>query len=270
MSTAGGLLRPLFPAILTALAALTIWGCTSGDSNSADRGNGNNSGTTVEASCDAIKEIDSYRYTIALKLQSSAFDEQGQPTPDPLSVFTEALTDLFRDMELEGAFVAPDRSQAVLRFPGQELELRTIGDRSWVRFGATWQDQESPPGEDAILTPAAVCADLVKDLAPTLSGSSGEEEVVNGIQTVHHRLDKADLKGLPALLGRSGEDGLPTEFGVDVWLERDNGWPVRLEIAAADTDEGGEPISLELFMEFSEINDPTIEINPPPVSPAQT
>src|SRR3989304_6222620 len=180
MSTAGGLLRPLFPAILTALAALTIWGCTSGDSNSADRGNGNNSGTTVEASCDAIKEIDSYRYTIALKLQSSAFDEQGQPTPDPLSVFTEALTDLFRDME-------------------------------------------SPPGEDAILTPAAVCADLVKDLAPTLSGSSGEKEVVNGIQTVHHRLDKAALKGRPALLGRSGEDGLPTEFGVDVWLERDNG-----------------------------------------------
>src|SRR3989304_4739304 len=165
MSTAGGLLRPLFPAILTALAALTIWGCTSGDSNSADRGNGNNSGPPVEASCDAIKEIDSYRYTIALKLQSSAFDEQGQPTPDPLSVFTEALTDLFRDMELEGAFVAPDR------------------------------------------------ADLVKDLAPTLSGSSGEEEVVNGIQTVHHRLDKADLKGLPALLGRSGEEGLPTEFG---------------------------------------------------------
>src|SRR3990172_5731999 len=229
MSTAGGLFRPLFPAILTALAALTIWGCTSGDSNSADRGNGNNSGTTVEASCDAIKEIDSYRYTIALKLQSSAFDEQGQPTPDPLSVFTEALTDLFRDMELEGAFVAPDRSQAVLRFPGQELELRTIGDRSWVRFGATWQDQESPPGEDAILTPAAVCADLVEGLAPSLAAGSGEEEVVNGIETVHYRLDQADLNGLPALPGQSGEEGLPSEVGVDGWLGRTEGWPVRLD-----------------------------------------
>jgi len=267
-------LRALFPTILTtltALAALTIWACTGGNSNSANPGgDGSNGRAKVEASCDAIKEIESYRYTITLKLQSPAFEQRDQATPDPLSEFTQALTDLFRDMELDGAYVAPDRSQAVLRFPGQELELRTIGDKSWVRFGATWQDQESPPGEDAILTPAAVCADLVEGLAPSLAAGSGEEEVVNGIETVHYRLDKADLNGLPALLGQSGEEGLPSEFGVDVWLERNNGWPVRLEIAAADTGEDGEPISLELSMEFSEINDPTIEINPPPVSPADT
>ncbi|MDO8612081.1 MAG: hypothetical protein Q7R32_04570 [Dehalococcoidia bacterium] len=267
-------MRALFPTILTALtalAALTIWACTGGNSNSANPGgDGSNGRAKVEASCDAIKEIESYRYTISLKLQSPAFEQRDQATPDPLSEFTQALTDLFRDMELDGAYVAPDRSQAVLRFPGQELELRTIGDKSWVRFGATWQDQESPPGEDAILTPAAVCADLVEDLAPSLAAGSGEEEVVNGIETVHYRLDKADLNGLPALLGQSGEEGLPSEFGVDVWLERNNGWPVRLEIAAADTGEDGEPISLELSMEFSAINDPTIEINPPPVSPAQT
>ena len=267
-------MRPLFPTILTALtalAALTIWACTGGNSNSANPGgDGSNGRAKVEASCDAIKEIESYRYTITLKLQSPAFEQRDQATPDPLSEFTQALTDLFRDMELDGAYVAPDRSQAVLRFPGQELELRTIGDKSWVRFGATWQDQESPPGEDAILTPAAVCADLVEDLAPSLAAGSGEEEPVNGIQTIHYRLDKADLKGLPALLGRSGQEGLPSEFGVDVWLERNNGWPVQLEIVAADTGEDGEPISLELSMEFSEVNDPTIEIDPPPVSPAQT
>jgi hypothetical protein len=264
-------LRPLFPTILTALAALAIWGCTGGDSNSTDNGGGDNSGrASVDASCDAIKEIQSYRYTISLKLESPAFEQLDKATPDPLTEFTEALTDLFRDMELDGAYVAPDRSQAVLRFPGQELELRTIGDKSWVRFGATWQDQEPPPGEDAILTPAAVCADLVADLAPSLAAASGEEEIVNGIKTVYYGLDRADLKGLPALLGQSGEEGLPSEFGVDVWLERDEGWPVRLEITAADPGENGEPISLELSMEFSEINDPTIEINPPPVSPAQT
>ena len=263
-------LRPLFPTILTALAALAIWGCTSAGSNSADSGDSNDGRARVQASCDAIKQIQSYRYTISMKLQSPALDQKSTATPDPLSQFTEALTDLFKDMELDGAYVAPNRSQAVLRFPGQELELRTIGDKSWVRFGATWQDQESPPGEDAILTPAAVCADLVKDLAPSLAAGSGQEETVNGIQTVHYRLDKADLKGLPALLGRSGEEGLPSEFGVDVWLERNEGWPVRLEIAAVDTGAGSEPTSLELSMQFSGINDPSIEINPPPVSPAQT
>jgi hypothetical protein len=172
-------------------------------------------------------------------------------------------------MQLEGAFVAPDRSQALLRFQDQELELRTIGDKSWIRQGATWQEQE-PPSEDAVLNPASVCADLVEDLAPSLAAGSGEEEVVNGIETIHYRLDKADLKGLPELLGRSGEEGLPSEFAVDVWLERNDGWPVRLEVAAADTDEEGQPLSLELIMEFSDIDDPTIEIEPPPVSPAQT
>jgi hypothetical protein len=94
--------------------------------------------------------------------------------------------------------------------------------------------------------------------------------VVNGIETVHYRLDEADLKALPELLGRSGEEGLPSEFGVDVWLERNNGWPVRLGIAASDTDEEGKPISEEWFIEFSDIDDPNIEIEPPPVSPAQT
>ena len=267
-------MRSLFLTTLTTLAALTIWACTGGGSSSPDSGGDAKSDSRkVEASCDAIKEIQSYRYAISLKLQSPTLEQKTETataTPDPLSEFTQALTDLFSDMQLDGAFVAPDRSQAVLRFPGQELELRTIGDKSWVRFGATWQDQQSPPGEDAILTPAAVCADLVKDLAPSLAAGSGEEEVVAGLQTLHYRLDKADLKGLPTLLGRSGEEGLPGEFGVDVWLERTEGWPVRLQVAAADTDAGGEATTLQLSMEFSAINDPAIKIDPPPVSPAQT
>jgi len=45
---------------------------------------------------------------------------------------------------------------------------------------------------------------------------------------------------------------------------------VRLQITASDTDEEGRPISEQWFMELSDINDPTIEIEPPPVSPAQT
>ncbi len=93
---------------------------------------------------------------------------------------------------------------------------------------------------------------------------------MNGIETILYRLDEADLTGLPELLGQSGEEGLPSEFEVDVWLERDDGWPVRLEVAASDVDEEGMPISLELIMEFSDIDDETIEIEPPPVSPVQT
>lgn len=266
-------LRPSLWTIAAA-AVLTFAACTGGSGSQTpaagtDAADGNGS----LPSCTAIEKIDSYRYFIALKLESSAFqvdDGDAGGTPDPLGQFAEALTSLFRDMELEGAFVAPDRSQATLRFQDQELELRTIGDKSWIRLGATWQEQPNAPGSDVLLTPASICADLVQGLALPLSAGSGEQELVNGIETLHYHLDEADLKGLPHLLGRSGEEGLPSEFGVDVWLARDEGWPVRLLITAADVDEQGEPTSLELFMEFSDIDDPNIEIEPPPVSPSQT
>src|SRR3972149_218705 len=171
-------------------------------------------------------------------------------------------------MQLDGAYQAPDRSQVSLRSGGSaEVEVRTIGDQSWIRVGATWQEQPAPPGEDVLLTPASVCRDIVADLAPSLASSSGEEIVVEGIETEHYRLDRAGLIGLPHLLGRSGQEGLPTEFAVDVWLEKEQSWPVRLEVAAANTDEEGRPVSLELFMTFSDIDSDEIEIEPPPVSP---
>ncbi len=265
-------MRSLFWTILPALAALTLWACAGGSSD-GDNSRGAITPTPtlsrVQASCDAIQDIQSYRYSISLKLEAEAFPQTAQATPDPLSEFADALTALISDMELEGAFAAPDRSRALFRFPGEELEIRTIGDKSWIRRGAIWQEQE-PPDEDALLTPASVCEDLVEDLAPSLAAGSGELELVDGIETIRYQLDEADLRGLPELLGRSGEEGLPSEFGVDVWLERNDGWPVRLEIVASDVDEQGLPISLELFMEFSDIDDPAIEIEPPPVSPTQT
>lgn len=265
-------MRLVFWTLPLALAALALWACNGGDPDSTPPIGETPSPTTarVEASCDAIENIQSYRYTISLKLDTPAFAEAVTATPNPLSDFAEALAQLFRDIELQGAFVAPDRSEAVLRFQDEELELRTIADKSWIRIGATWQEQPTPPGEDVILTPANVCQDLVADLAPSLAAATGDIDMVNTVETVHYHLDEAQLKGLPELLGQSGEEALPSEFGVDVWLERNEGWPVRLEIVASDVDEQGQPISLELFMEFSDINDPSIDIDPPPVSPAQT
>jgi hypothetical protein len=250
-------------------AALLLAACKGGSGGGGD-GNGGSGASSVEASCSAIEDIETYRYFISLQFDVPEVQpEEGEATPNPLTSFASALTELLRDMQLEGAFAAPDRSQIVIRSGGEEVQVRTIGDKSWIKPpNAGWQEQE-PPEDETLFTPAEVCADLVEDLAQSLADGSGEEEVVNGVETVHYRLDEADLEGLPRLLGRSGEEGLPSQFGVDVWLEREQGWPVRLEVVAADTDAQGEEISQELFMEFSDINDPTIEIEPPPVSPAQ-
>ncbi len=266
-------LRPVFRTLIPALAALALWACGGGDSTS---GPGDVGGTvppsplTVQTSCDAIDDIQSYRYVFEIKRD---LPEETEPpddvTPNPLSSITEGIRELFRDSQWEGAFVAPDRSETLVRSGGEELELRTIGDKSWIRVGATWQEQE-PPSNNVLPALASLCADMVEELAPSLGAVTGEADVVNGIETVHYRLSEADLKELPELLGSSGEEGLPIEFDMDVWLERNDGWPVRLQITASDRDEEGRPISEEWFIEFSDIDDPNIEIEPPPVSPTQT
>ncbi len=219
------------------------------------------------APCQAITEIQSYRYTLSLKLDSPALQlAEGDTSEEPLSAFANALTALFADMEIDGAYVAPDRSQTILRFRNEEVELRVIGDRSWVRAGSVWQEQSTPPQEETPLTPQSVCEDIVADLIPALTGVDSRPETVNGMETDHYRLVEADLKRLPELLGPTS--ALPQNFVADLWLTRDGSWPIRLHITASDTDEEGRPIDLELFMEFRDINDPSIEIEPPLNSPA--
>src|SRR3972149_9453798 len=99
-------LRAAFAVSLLILATAALTAC----------GGGGGAEGEVAASCDSISEIQSYRYTINLKLDSPAFDQSpaqgvtssGTPAP-PLSAFAEALEALFSDLKLEGAYRAPDR-----------------------------------------------------------------------------------------------------------------------------------------------------------------
>lgn len=254
-----------------ALGALLLAACGGGSNGTSSdtASTGGSDASTLIASCRAIGEIQSYRYTISLKLQSPAFQGSNEANPeDPLSPFAEALSALFADMRLEGAYVAPNRSQTVLQ--NEDVELRTIGDESWVRVGTTWQKQGSSAQLGALLTPHTICEEIVNELAPSLSGLASRRETINGIEADHYQLDEADLKRLPEFLGAGSEASLPQRFLVDLWLARHDRWPVRLRIFASDTNEEAEPIGLELFMEFRDINDPAIEIEPPLLSPIET
>jgi hypothetical protein len=231
---------------------------------SACSGGGGGGEAQAAASCDSIRQIQSYRYTINLKLQSPAFktaNSMATPAP-PLGVFADPLEALFSDLKLEGAYRAPDRTQAVLRFRGEVLELREVGGKSWIAVGSSWREQE-PGKEETALTPGVVCKDIVDEITPSLADADSEREMVNGVDADHYKLNEADLKRLPELLGTNGEAGLPEEYQIDVWLAREGRFPVRLQLGAEDKDEQGNPISLSLFMEFRDLNDPGIQIEPP-------
>jgi hypothetical protein len=218
------------------------------------------------ASCDSISDIQSYRYTINLKLRSPAFSAAGPTTtPAPLTAFANALQALFSDLKLDGAFKAPDRTQALLKFQGGELELREIGEDSWIRIGSDWQVQDQAEGANT-LTPAVLCRDIVDEITPSLANAESSKESVNGVDADRYQLDEADLERLPELLGTGSEMDLPNKYAVDVWLARKGRFPVRLNVGAEDVDELGRPIGLTLFMEFRDINDSGITVEPPTLS----
>jgi hypothetical protein len=229
-------------------------------------GGGGEGGDEAAASCDSISDIKSYRYTVNLKLRSPAFATTGPAaTPAPLTAFGDALQALFSDLKLDGAYKAPDRTQALLKFQGGELELREIGDSSWIRIGANWREQDPAEGANT-LTPDVLCRDILGEISPSLSKADPSRETVNGIDSDYYQLDEADLKQLPDLLGTGSEASLPDKYAVGVWVARDGRFPMRLNVAAEDVDNQGRPVGLTLFMEFRDVNDSGITVEPPALS----
>lgn len=115
-------------------------------------------------------------------------------------------------------------------------------------------------------SPEALCEGSTIDVMSMVEGMEPQKETVNGVKAVHYHIDEADLRLLAALLGDGeGVEDMPeSAIGtMDVWLAEDGNWPVRVEGEVSYTDEQGRSISLEVFMEIKDINDPDIEIEPP-------
>ena len=243
------------PALALAAALLAACGGVSG-------GGGGTGGST---SCDTIRKIESYRYSVTLKLQAPASqpDPQsgtGSPTAAPLSDLADALTALFSDFTLEGAYIAPSRAQAILRFQNEELELRSIGDRRWLRIGNTWQEEEEAT-DLKLFTPEVVCERIVASIVGSLRKPQSEGETVNDVVVDYYRLDETDLTALPELLGTD----LPQHYSLDLWLAQEGRWPVQLRIQSSDVDEMGRPVGFVLTMDVRDVGDPGISIEPPVV-----
>jgi hypothetical protein len=210
-----------------------------------------------------MEDLDSFRYDIAVKLQLPGLQSAGGTPAPAFGAFSNTLAALLSDFRIEGAYVAPDRRQAILEFQGDEVELREIGDKRWERLGDSWGELDTTSPDIQDLTPRVVCEELVRKLAPSLNDDTAQEEVVNGVAANRYALTRADLTALGNLLGLAAGADLPDEFQVNVWFADDGAWPLKLEVNSQTTDPAGQTGSVQLTMELRDVNDGGISIEPP-------
>ena len=215
----------------------------------------------VSASCEAFDGFTSYRYSISVRMQLPGL-QPGAPAP-ALGTYANSLAALLSDFEIDGAYVAPGRRQALLDFQGAQVELREVDGQGWERFGESWAPQAAAAPAIGDLSPQVVCTNLVETLAPSLSITSGEEVDVNGVASRHYSSDQASAASLGELLGVSDEAELPERFTVEAWFASDGDWPVRLTMKSQAKDLAGSLATVEFAMEVRDLNDAAITIDDP-------
>jgi hypothetical protein len=222
-------------------------------------------GSSAQAvGCEFPSDIKSFRFEMTMKANLPTTPEAETPeSEEPLGDFLGALSGLMGDMKMEGAVIAPDRSSMVMTVGGHEFgSFVQIGSQQWMKVAGLTDWTEEPASDEGFLfSPMDFCETAEEDLSSELSGLEGEEETVNGIETVHYHLDQADLTFFQEFLG--GTEDLPSEFNMDVWLAKDGEWPVRMSFEASGEDDEGQSLSFEVSVEFKDFNDSSIEIEPP-------
>jgi len=199
---------------------------------------------------EAFAKLESYRMNMRLMMEGTTAEEPG------------ALA-----LDLEGAFIAPDRSQTHVNARVGDIELEeesiSVGGQTWVKTGDNWVEGE-PQLQLGDFSPGSLLEELGPDDLRLLKPS---KETINGVDSLRYNIDQADvetLRSLGALLGQDGSlENLPEEFNVDLWLAEDGGWPVRVTMAARGVMDSGNEMSLDFSMDVTDVNDPGIEIEPP-------
>lgn len=251
-------------ALATALAAfvglaVALVAIASSGSNDEPTITPVNAVDTSQLSCSGLQELKSYRYSVSVQMDLPTPTPEPETTapagtPAPLTAFAEALAQLFSDFSLEGAHVAPDRTQAVLSFQDDELELRIIGDEAWVRTGDAWLPDETS-AED-VITPLVLCNEVIAEIRASLRPVELDPVEVNGIQARHFDLDPETAQDLPSLLGQDISGG----YAIDLWLAEGASWPAQFVVESSNTDAETE---FRLVMSVFDAGDPEIVIEAP-------
>ena len=210
----------------------------------------------------SLGNLNSYRYSMKMKVAGlqSLIAEQfaALPGQDPT-----AMADSL-DMEISGAFVSPDKAESHMNIAGldDELTLVVIGDEQWVQFGDLAIGPIAAMGDVSELDFALLMWEEFSEEAGGLTCTSEKKEKVNDVPSNYCGIDQATFEQLTSLFGGTEETGDIDEMSLEMWLAEDGGWPVRLRVHVAGTDDTGQEFDAKLELDVTDANE-DIEIKPP-------
>jgi len=189
--------------ITTMLMVVMVFGaCKSGGAGSTSRGGGSGSSTTASApfkpSSDARKDLGD-----ALHKLSNAFPYRVTETTTTSSSGQAAANETTRVLD----FVAADRYRVKLSGgEGSDIELITIGDKSYSKEDGKWTEDPNPQKQNQRVDLEKNLADAIKDV--TYAGP----ETVNGVScfVYNYTIQMAGYAGTGKTYVRAS-DGLPLQ-----------------------------------------------------------
>ena len=210
----------------------------------------------------SLGDLNSYRYSMKIELKGleSIFTESiGGLTGEEPAAFPETM-----EMEISGAFVAPDKAETRMRISGldDELAVTAIGNQQWMKWGDLVIGPEVLPGDISEMDFASAIWEGFSEEAGGVTCASEKRETVNDVPSRYCGIDQATFEQLASLFGGTEEMGDIDELSLDMWLAEDGGWPVRLRVHVAGTDESGQEFEAKLELDITDINE-EIEIKPP-------
>ena len=239
---------------LVVVGALALAAC-GGSGSSASPGEASSAASTVESMAPSSAEsmAESAAPSMAPIDVTGAADSISNLTSYVLDIVATGADSGTQSMSITAVHDPVDATHYVM----DDLEMIIIqGQGAWMNQAGTWI--EVPGATDTYLSvfKAMTPDTLIGSFALGLYGSGFRDagsEQHNGVDTTHYHLDASDVADM-------GGTGFPDDGTMDIWIANDGGYLVGMQYGGTDPDSGE---MVQLSMEVSRVNDPSLTIEPP-------
>ena len=255
-----------FAAFFT-LAALLIAACGGdSDSNGADGNTGGEQPAPTRAAggtpstggggggaitTSSLNDLDSYRFELRVEGTGSLVGDLGIPDTSGSGDTSKA------QFNVKGAWIKPDKAQLEINLSGLDLKQTVIGNQQWTTIAGMTQGPEraEAPASELALAPVFVeDSNLMENLDQLDCGGS---ETVNGINSVVCEAGLEDFEALSGdVSGFLDDSGIREldRFNMKIWVARDGGYPVRMDLDMEGTDTTGGDFTMVVRLSVSDVN----------------